>query len=74
MRQFLKEIRFAIVDAWRSRGRRKLPVDDALARTIKESSHVTRSGAMGSSGRTNPSRIARDGADDYIRSFDERRS
>ena len=71
MRQFLKEVRFAIVDAWRSRGRRKLPVDDSLARTLKDASHATRAGSMGAAGRTNPSMIATDGAERYAKSFED---
>jgi hypothetical protein len=69
MRTFLKEVRFAIKDAWQSRGRKKLPVDDSLARTVKDASHATRAGSMGAAGRTNPSVIATDGAENYTNSF-----
>ena len=71
MSTFLKEIRFAIVDAWKSRGGRKIPVDDSLARTLKDASHATRGGSHGAAGRTAPSHIARDGAENYTKSFED---
>ena len=69
MRQFLTEIRFAIVDAWKSRGRRKLPVDHTLARTLKETSHVTRAGGNSSTPNTKATEIMADGAESYVKSF-----
>ena len=69
MRQFLREIRFAITDAWKSRGGRKLPVDDSLARTLKESSHVTRGGGNSSAPSNKAAQIMADGAENYTKSF-----
>ncbi len=74
MRQFLKEVRFAIVDGWKSRGRRKLPVDHTLARTLKESSHVTRGGGNSSAPSNKAAEIMAEGAQNYVKSFDERAS
>ena len=72
MRQFLKELRFAIVDGWRSRGGRTLPVDDSLARTIRESSHVC-GGHGGNSVAPRSAQIDAmvAGNDQYVRSFEE---
>ena len=75
MRQFLREIRFAIVDGWKSRGRRKLPVDHSLARTIKETSHVT-GGHGGSSLSPRSPQVDQmaAGAENYAKSVDGRGS
>ena len=69
MSNFLKEIRFMIRDAWSTRGTPKGEVDHSLARTIKESSHVTRAGGHGSAWRTNAQRVAENGAENYVKSF-----
>ncbi len=69
MTHFLKEIRFMIRDAWATRGTPKGEVDHSLAKTIKESSHVTRAGGRGSAWRTNAQRHAQAGADNYVKSF-----
>lgn len=75
MRQFLTEIRFAIVDAWKSRGGRKIAVDDSLARTLKEASHVSGggggAGAAGAAPRSAQVEQMVAGADNYVKSFDD---
>lgn len=58
-----------IRDAWSTRFTPKGDVDDSLARTIKETSHVTRLGGHGSAWRTNAERHAQAGATNYVKSF-----
>lgn len=75
MRQFLTEIRFAIVDAWKSRGRRKIAADHTLARTLKEASHVSGggggAGAAGAAPRSAQVDQMVSGADNYVKSFEK---
>ncbi len=66
MRNYLKEFRFRIKDAWQSRGQNKR-IDTSLARTIRESSHVAGRGAVAP--RSQQADRMVQGADDYVKSF-----
>ncbi len=72
MRTFLKTIKFLIVDGWQSRGGAHIPVDDSLARTIKETSHVTRGSGAASAPRGRHLKQAIDGHRNYQKSFDKK--
>jgi hypothetical protein len=75
MRQFLKEVRFAIVDGWKSRGTRRTSAQEAaLTRTLRESSHVSAGGGPGGGAAGMAPRSPQfdqmvKGADNYAKSF-----
>ena len=50
MKAFLKDLRFMVRDAWQSRGGRKIPADDTLARTIRDSTATARGASSGLGG------------------------
>ena len=50
MKAFLRDVRFMIRDAWQSRGGHKIPADDTLARTIRDSTVTARGASSGLGG------------------------
>lgn len=72
MRNFFRTVRFVITDWFASSGS-AVKVHDPVAKAIKDSSHVGPRGAgRGAAHRSEATKLATDGAENYAKSFEKR--